>query len=125
MRSGVDPVKALQMLKGRVHGSHLKELNKMGPDGGDAPCGTGNALALGVLEELRRQKVAGAVSVEYETDFGQNTAEIGQCIGFARGWAQAGKNIASRSFRKKSARCTGQAFLFGKESYYSLHNHPP
>jgi sugar phosphate isomerase/epimerase len=89
VRSGVDPVKAIKMLKGRVHGSHLKELNKLAPDAGDAPCGQGNGLAMGVLEELRRQKVAGAVSVEYETDYGMNAPEIGQCIGFARGWAQA------------------------------------
>lgn len=91
VRSGIDPVKAIKMLKGRVYGSHLKELNKMGPDAVDAPCGRGNALAMGVLEELRRQKVQGAVSVEYETDFGQNAPEVGQCIGFARGWAQAKK----------------------------------
>ena len=92
VRSGVDPVKALRQLKGRVHGCHFKELSKLGPDGGDVPSGTGNALALGVLEELRRQKHEGAVSLEYETDYGNNTAAIGQCIGFVRGWAQA-RNI--------------------------------
>lgn len=93
VRSGVDPVKALRQLKGRVHGCHFKELSKMGPDGGDVPSGTGNGLALGVLEELHRQKHQGAVSLEYETDYGANTAAIGQCIGFVRGWAQA-KNIS-------------------------------
>ena len=91
VRSGIDPVKALRQLKGRVHGCHFKELNKLGPDGGDVPSGTGNGFALGVLEELHRQKHQGAVSLEYETDYGNNTAAIGQCIGFVRGWAQAKK----------------------------------
>jgi sugar phosphate isomerase/epimerase len=89
VRSGIDPVRAIKQLKGRVFGCHLKELDRTAPDAGDAPCGQGNALAMGVLEELRRQRVAGAVSVEYETDFGNNAPEIGQCIGFVRGWAQA------------------------------------
>ncbi len=89
VRSGVDPVKAMRQLKGRIHGCHLKELTKLAPDAADAPCGQGNGLALGVLEELRRQKFMGGVSVEYETDYGQNAPEIGQCIGFVRGWAQS------------------------------------
>ena len=93
VRSGVDPVKALKQLKGRVHGCHFKELSKLSPDAGDVPSGTGNALALGVLEELRRQKHQGAVSIEYETDYGSNTAAIGQCIGFVRGWAQSKRYV--------------------------------
>ena len=91
VRSGLDPVKCLRQLGSRVHGCHLKELSKRAPDASDVPSGTGNALALGVLDELHRLKIDGAVSIEYETDYGANAPEIGQCIGFVRAWAQLRK----------------------------------
>lgn len=86
VRSGIKPVDALKILKGRVLSSHLKDLNVVGPSGVDVPYGTGVSDIPGILKELRAQKFDGVISVEYENNWEQSVPEIGQCIGFVRGW---------------------------------------
>jgi sugar phosphate isomerase/epimerase len=88
IRSGVDPLKALRMLKGRIVSCHLKDLHKAGPDGHDVPYGTGAGKVHAVLDELKRQKFAGNISIEYEHNWDNSVPEIAQCIGFVRGYGQ-------------------------------------
>jgi sugar phosphate isomerase/epimerase len=89
VRSGVKPVEALRILRGRVVSSHLKDLNEFSPRGHDVPLGTGVADIPGILEELRRQGFEGNISVEYEYHMEKSMPEVAQCLGFVRGYGMA------------------------------------
>jgi sugar phosphate isomerase/epimerase len=86
IRSGVKPLAALGILKGRIISCHLKDLNEFGPDAHDVPYGTGVAGVAAILDELKRQKFFGNVSIEYEHNWDRSVPEIAQCIGFVRGY---------------------------------------
>ena len=91
VRSGLKPVDCLRILKGRIICSHLKDLNEMGPAGHDVPYGTGVADIPGILEELKAQGFEGNLSIEYEYHWENSSPEVGQCIGFVRGYGAARK----------------------------------
>ncbi len=81
MRSGVDPVEAVKLLKGQIVSSHFKDLNKMGRGGEhDVPWGTGKANARAILEELKKQGYKGVFSIEYEHNWTTNMPEIAKCV---------------------------------------------
>lgn len=89
-RSGIKPVEALQILKGRIISSHLKDLNVFGQgDAHDLPYGTGVSGVAGVLDELKRQGFGGNISIEYEYNWDNSVPEVAQCIGFVRGYGAA------------------------------------
>ncbi len=90
-RSGIKPVDALKKLEGRVISSHLKDIRPFGPNGADVPYGLGESDVKGALKELERQRFQGNISVEYESNLQNNVGEVGQCIGFVRGFVEAGK----------------------------------
>lgn len=85
VRSNLNPVDCLRILKGRIISSHLKDLNEMGPGAHDVPYGTGVSDVRGILEELRAQGFTGNLSIEYEYHWENSSPEVGQCIGFVRG----------------------------------------
>jgi sugar phosphate isomerase/epimerase len=89
-RSGIKPVDALKILEGRVISSHLKDIHEFSPRGHDAPFGAGTCDVPAILEELKRQGFQGNISIEYEHHLDNNVGEVGQCIGFVRGYT-AGK----------------------------------
>jgi sugar phosphate isomerase/epimerase len=91
VRSGLDPVECLKILKGRIISSHLKDLNHKGADAHDVPYGTGVSDVPGILQELRHQKFDGNISVEYEHHEENSLPEVAQCIGFVRGYGMAKK----------------------------------
>jgi len=67
MRTGVDPVKALKMLEGRVLHLHLKDLDRFGvKEALDVPFGSGEAGMPEILTELTRQNYQGYLSIEHE-----------------------------------------------------------
>jgi sugar phosphate isomerase/epimerase len=87
VRSGIKPVDALKILKGRIHASHLKDLNSFGPPHGhDVPYGTGVSDIPAILAEFRSQGYQGHLSVEYEINGDGPLDEVASCIGFVRGW---------------------------------------
>jgi Sugar phosphate isomerases/epimerases len=88
VRSGLDPVKCIKVLEGRIVSSHLKDLNVKGTEGHDVPYGTGVSNIRGILDELKRQKFVGNISVEFEHNWENNVPEVAQCIGFVRGYGQ-------------------------------------
>jgi sugar phosphate isomerase/epimerase len=88
-RSGIKPVDALKKLEERVISSHLKDIRPAGPRGADVPYGTGESDIAAVLNELKRQNIRGNISVEYESNLNNNVGEVGQCIGFIRGYVEA------------------------------------
>lgn len=74
MRSGIDPVEAIRMLRGRVLDVHLKDLNVFGQkDARDVPFGQGRAGIRAILAELTLQNFGGFLTVEHEnTDDADN-----------------------------------------------------
>jgi sugar phosphate isomerase/epimerase len=91
VRSGLRPLDCLRILKGRIISSHLKDLNEMGPGTHDVPYGTGVSDIPAILTELKAQHFAGNLSIEYEYHWENSTPEVGQCIGFVRGYGTARK----------------------------------
>jgi sugar phosphate isomerase/epimerase len=91
VRSGLKPVECLKILKGRIVSSHLKDLNEMSPNAHDVPFGTGVSGIPALLNELKAQKFAGNISLEYEYHWEDSLPEVGQCIGFVRGYGAARK----------------------------------
>ncbi len=91
VRSNLNPVDCLRILKGRIVSCHLKDLNEMGPGAHDTPFGTGVSDIPGLLNELKAQGFAGNIAIEYEYHWDNSTPEVGQCIGFVRGYGAARK----------------------------------
>jgi sugar phosphate isomerase/epimerase len=89
VRSGLNPVDCLRILKGRIISSHLKDLNQMGPSAHDVPYGTGVSDVPALLAELKAQGFAGNISIEYEYHWENSSPEVAQCIGFVRGYGMA------------------------------------
>jgi sugar phosphate isomerase/epimerase len=89
-RSGLRAVDALRILDGRIISCHLKDIRESGnPDAGDLPLGQGVTDVKGVLLELNRQKFHGYVFIEYERDWENTVSDIGQCVGYVRGFGDA------------------------------------
>ena len=86
VRSGLKPVDAIRILKGRIVSSHLKDLNEDSPKGHDVPYGTGVSDVKGILDEYAAQGFTGPISIEYEYKQEDNLAEAKLCIEFVRGY---------------------------------------
>jgi sugar phosphate isomerase/epimerase len=84
VRSGIKPVDAIRILKGRIISSHLKDLDVFSPEGHDVPYGSGVSDIAGILREYRAQNFQGSISVEYEYNWDNSVPDIAQCIGFVR-----------------------------------------
>ncbi|MBI5772993.1 MAG: sugar phosphate isomerase/epimerase [Verrucomicrobia bacterium] len=87
--SGLKPLDCIRILKGRIVSLHLKERAVIGEKTPDIVYGTGVSDTIAVLDELRKQKFDGHLSIEYENNWDNSVGDIGQCIGFVRGWATA------------------------------------
>jgi sugar phosphate isomerase/epimerase len=86
-RSGIKPVEALRILKGRIISSHLKDLHEFGKtDAHDVPYGTGVSDVKGCLDELKAQRFAGNISIEYEYHWDNSVPEVKACIDFVRAY---------------------------------------
>ncbi|MBK8946240.1 MAG: DUF1080 domain-containing protein [Ignavibacteriae bacterium] len=69
LRSGVNPLEALRLLKGRIHNIHLKDLDKSGvKEAEDVPFGSGKVNIHDILAELTLQNYKGTFSVEHERE---------------------------------------------------------
>lgn len=69
LRSGVRPVDALRLLKGRIRNVHLKDLNKFNEKKAqDVPFGSGVANIHDILAELTLQGYEGYLSIEHENE---------------------------------------------------------
>ena len=82
--SGIKPVDGLRTLEGRIISVHLKERAVLGEHGPDIIYGTGVSDTAGVLDELKRQKFSGHISIEYENHWEDNVPDVKQCIDFVR-----------------------------------------
>lgn len=86
--SGVNPLEALKILKGRIISSHLKDRAVIGEKQTDLIYGTGVLDIPAILAELRAQGFEGNIAVEYETKWEDNVADIGACIEFVKNWGE-------------------------------------
>ena len=86
VRSGIRPMDALKILRGRVVSCHLKDLNEFSAAGHDVPYGTGISDIPSILRFFESQKFDGPVSVEYEYNMEHSFPEVSSCIGFVRGF---------------------------------------
>lgn len=83
MRSGVNPLEALQKLEGRLISLHFKDLNEFGVrEAHDVIWGTGKADVKALLTELDRQNFQGVFSIEYEHNWDNSVPEIRQCVAY-------------------------------------------
>ncbi len=83
MRSGINPVKALKKLEGRLISLHFKDLNEFGNKRAhDVVWGSGKADVKALLAELHRQKFAGAFSIEYEYNWENSLPEIRPSVAY-------------------------------------------
>lgn len=85
--SGLDVIKSLKVLKGRVLSLHMKDRPAPGPGQHDCIFGTGQANIGAVLAHLKKEGFQGNISIEYEYNWDHSVPDIAQCIGFVRGWA--------------------------------------
>jgi len=89
VRSGLKPVECLQILKGRIMSSHLKDLNEFGnPDAHDVPFGQGVSGVKEILDELKRQGFDGNISIEYEYHMEHPLPEVKECVKFVQEYGQ-------------------------------------
>jgi len=87
VRSGVKPLEALKLLKGRVMSSHMKDLNEFGnPQSHDLPWGQGVSGVGELLDELKSQGFDGNISIEYEYHEENSLPEVKQCIDFVKNY---------------------------------------
>jgi sugar phosphate isomerase/epimerase len=84
VRSGLQPVDCIRILKGRIVSSHLKDLHAPLPSGHDVPWGQGVSDVKGILDEYKAQGFVGPISVEYEYHQEDNLAEAKACIDYIR-----------------------------------------
>ncbi|MFZ1291359.1 MAG: family 16 glycoside hydrolase [Melioribacteraceae bacterium] len=69
LRSGINPLEALRLFKGRIHNIHLKDLDKAGvKEAEDVPFGSGKVNIHDVLAELTLQNYKGTFSIEHERE---------------------------------------------------------
>ncbi len=87
VRSGINPIEALRVLKGRIISSHLKDLNEFGNrEAHDVPYGQGVSNIKGILDELKAQGFQGNISIEYEYHWDNSLPEVTQCIDFVKAY---------------------------------------
>lgn len=83
MRAGIDPVRAVRQLKGRLITLQLHDLNAVNADGHDVPWGAGAGKTAKILEELKRQNIRPTmIGLEFSYDWMDSMPEVRECIEF-------------------------------------------
>jgi sugar phosphate isomerase/epimerase len=90
VRSGLNPVDCIKILKGRIFDSHMKDLNEFGVvKAHDLPFGQGKSGIADILAEYHAQGYPGPLHCEYEHNWETSVPEITQCMDFVRAWKPA------------------------------------
>ena len=83
MRSGIDPIKALNTLKDRLITIQMHDLNELSPEGHDVPWGTGAGKTKEFIEEIHRLGIRPTMfGLEYSYNWFESMPEIARCIDF-------------------------------------------
>ncbi len=90
VRSGLNPVDCIKILKGRIFDSHMKDLTEFGnPKAHDLPFGQGKSDIPAILAEYHAQGYPGPLHCEYEHNWETSLPEITQCLEFVKNWKPA------------------------------------
>ena len=82
IRSGLDPIKAIQALKGRIMSFHFGDIKRTASGLVEVPLGTGDGKVAEQLAELQRQGFKGCFAFENERNPGENLADIAASVKF-------------------------------------------
>ncbi len=90
VRSGVKPVDAIRLLKGRIFDSHIKDLIAFGdPKAHDTIWGTGMSDIPAVLSAYKEIGFPGPLHAEYEHNWENNLPEVKASLEFVKNWKSA------------------------------------
>ena len=85
VRSGIDPLQALNKLEGRIISLHIKDVDREAPDADDVPWGEGVGIIRALLEEVGRQGIQPVFSIEYEKHSEEDPLpEVAKCVDYFR-----------------------------------------
>ena len=83
IRSGIDPIKAVNTLKDRLITLQMHDLNELSSEGHDVPWGTGVGKTGQFVGEIQRQGIRPTMfGLEYSYNWFESMPEISQCIDF-------------------------------------------
>lgn len=85
--SGFDPLEIVRKVAPRIRAFHAKDREHFNGPSRDLPFGRGKIQLAEILKEVAKHGFAGNVSIEYEHNWDNSVAEIGQCAGYLRGCA--------------------------------------
>ncbi len=80
--SGLKPLDAIKILKGRIISLHMKDRAALGTGQHDQILGTGVGQCKEILAELKAQGFKGNISIEYEFNWDNSVPDVKQCIEF-------------------------------------------
>ena len=84
IRSGGDPIAAIKIFGKRLHTLHLKDPISTAATSEDTVYGQGIGNTKGILDELKKEKFKGWISIEYENPVPDAVPDIQKCIEFVR-----------------------------------------
>ena len=83
MRSGINPIKALNTLKDRLITIQMHDLHELSPEGHDVPWGTGAGKTKEFIEEIHRLGIRPTMfGLEYSYNWFESMPDITRCIDF-------------------------------------------
>ena len=83
MRSGIDPIEAVNALKDRLVTVQMHDLHELSPEGHDVPWGTGVGKTGQVIREIHRLGIRPTMfGLEYSYNWFESMPEIARCIDF-------------------------------------------
>ena len=84
-RIGQDPSEMIVKYKNRLYDVHLKDVDKVGPEGANIECGRGVMDLPAVLKTLVEIEYSGVVALEYEIFAKDPLPGASESVGYARG----------------------------------------
>jgi sugar phosphate isomerase/epimerase len=83
MRSGIDPIEAVNTLKDRLITVQMHDLNELSTEGHDVPWGTGAGQTERFVREIHRLGIKPTMfGLEYSYNWFESTPEVARCIDF-------------------------------------------
>jgi sugar phosphate isomerase/epimerase len=83
MRSGIDPIKAVNTLKDRLITVQMHDLHELSPEGHDVPWGAGVGKSEQFIKEIHRLGIKPTMfGLEYSYNWLESMPEIARCIDF-------------------------------------------
>ena len=83
MRTGIDPIKAVNILKDRLITIQMHDLHELSSEGHDVPWGTGIGKSEKFLWEIRRLGIKPTMfGLEYSYNWFESMPDIAKCIDF-------------------------------------------